>query len=77
MCHVADMSDCLNLIAFVAEAFHEVSKVFQRIEDNTRRHENHLQLCRVQKLLKGKKTKILTAGKIVSPFLYTGRLHGK
>uniref|UniRef100_A0A3P9LFZ6 Rho guanine nucleotide exchange factor 39 n=1 Tax=Oryzias latipes TaxID=8090 RepID=A0A3P9LFZ6_ORYLA len=47
----------------LSKAFHEVSKVFQRIEDNTRRHENHLQLCRVQKLLKGKRTKILTAGR--------------
>uniref|UniRef100_A0A8C8DJM7 Rho guanine nucleotide exchange factor (GEF) 39 n=1 Tax=Oryzias sinensis TaxID=183150 RepID=A0A8C8DJM7_9TELE len=47
----------------LSKAFHEVNKVFQRIEDNTRRHENHLQLCRVQKLLKGKRTKILTAGR--------------
>ncbi|XP_024138235.1 rho guanine nucleotide exchange factor 39 [Oryzias melastigma] len=47
----------------LSKSFHEVMKVFQRIEDNTRRHENHLQLCRVQKLLKGKRTKIMTAGR--------------
>uniref|UniRef100_A0A3B4ZS66 Rho guanine nucleotide exchange factor 39 n=1 Tax=Stegastes partitus TaxID=144197 RepID=A0A3B4ZS66_9TELE len=40
-----------------------VSKVSCRIQDNARRHENHLQLCRVQKLLKGRKTKVLAAGR--------------
>ncbi|XP_037552021.1 rho guanine nucleotide exchange factor 39, partial [Nematolebias whitei] len=40
-----------------------VSEVSQRIHDNTQRHENHLQLCRVQKLLKGRKTKVLAAGR--------------
>ncbi|KAM9310068.1 rho guanine nucleotide exchange factor 39 [Pholidichthys leucotaenia] len=40
-----------------------VSTVSQRIQDNARRHENHLQLCRVQKLLKGQKTKVLAAGR--------------
>ncbi|XP_067437804.1 rho guanine nucleotide exchange factor 39 [Thunnus thynnus] len=38
-----------------------VCEVSQRIQNNTRRHENHLQLCRVQKLLKGRKTKVLAA----------------
>ncbi|XP_017281783.1 rho guanine nucleotide exchange factor 39 isoform X2 [Kryptolebias marmoratus] len=40
-----------------------VCEVSQRIQDNTQRHENHLQLCRVQKMLKGRKTKVLAAGR--------------
>ncbi|XP_049617412.1 rho guanine nucleotide exchange factor 39 [Syngnathus scovelli] len=40
-----------------------VDELHQRIQNNTRRHENHLQLCRVRKLLKGRKTKVLAAGR--------------
>ncbi|XP_033470267.1 rho guanine nucleotide exchange factor 39 isoform X2 [Epinephelus lanceolatus] len=40
-----------------------ICEVSQRIQNNSRRHENHLQLCRVQKLLKGRKTKVLAAGR--------------
>uniref|UniRef100_A0A3B5ABU6 Rho guanine nucleotide exchange factor 39 n=1 Tax=Stegastes partitus TaxID=144197 RepID=A0A3B5ABU6_9TELE len=47
----------------LARAVTAVSKVSCRIQDNARRHENHLQLCRVQKLLKGRKTKVLAAGR--------------
>ncbi|KAM3858916.1 rho guanine nucleotide exchange factor 39 [Diretmus argenteus] len=47
----------------LSNAVTAVSKVFQRIQDNARSHENHLQLQRVQKLLKGRKTKVLTAGR--------------
>lgn len=39
-----------------------VFEVSERIQDNAQQHENHLQLCRVQKLLKGRKTKVLAAG---------------
>lgn len=47
---------------FAVGAVTAVSKVSQRIQNNTQCHENHLQLCRVQKLLKGRKTKVLAAG---------------
>ncbi|XP_030004364.1 rho guanine nucleotide exchange factor 39 isoform X2 [Sphaeramia orbicularis] len=47
----------------LSRAVSAVSEVSQRIENNTRRHENHLQLCRVQKLLKGRKTKVLAPGR--------------
>ncbi|XP_071358587.1 rho guanine nucleotide exchange factor 39 isoform X2 [Trachinotus anak] len=47
----------------LSRAVTAVSEVSQRIQNNTRRHENHLQLCRVQKLLKGRKTKVLAAGR--------------
>lgn len=47
----------------IARAVDAVCEVSQRIQNNTRRHENHLQLCRVQKLLKGRKTKVLAAGR--------------
>ncbi|XP_044199750.1 rho guanine nucleotide exchange factor 39 [Thunnus albacares] len=45
----------------LSRAVAAVCEVSQRIQNNTRRHENHLQLCRVQKLLKGRKTKVLAA----------------
>uniref|UniRef100_UPI0037E96EBF rho guanine nucleotide exchange factor 39 n=1 Tax=Semicossyphus pulcher TaxID=241346 RepID=UPI0037E96EBF len=47
----------------ISRAVDHVCEVSQRIQNNTRRHENHLQLCRVQKLLKGRKTKVLAAGR--------------
>ncbi|XP_029317990.1 rho guanine nucleotide exchange factor 39 isoform X2 [Cottoperca gobio] len=47
----------------LSSAVTAVCDVSQRIQNNTRRHENHLQLCRVQKLLKGRKTKVLAAGR--------------
>lgn len=39
-----------------------VGGVSQRIQDNARRHDNHLQLCRVQKMMRGQKTKVLAEG---------------
>lgn len=55
---------CMVIEVFVLPlgAVTAICDVSQRIQDNTRRHENHLQLCRVQKLLKGRKTKVLAAG---------------
>ncbi|KAM6962007.1 rho guanine nucleotide exchange factor 39 isoform 1-T2 [Tautogolabrus adspersus] len=47
----------------ISRAVDAVCETSQRIQNNTRRHENHLQLCRVQKLLKGQKTKVLAAGR--------------
>ncbi|XP_032361276.1 rho guanine nucleotide exchange factor 39 isoform X2 [Etheostoma spectabile] len=47
----------------LSRAVSAVCDVSQRIQDNARCHENHLQLCRVQKLLKGRKTKVLAAGR--------------
>ncbi|XP_041832816.1 rho guanine nucleotide exchange factor 39 isoform X2 [Melanotaenia boesemani] len=47
----------------LSRAVTAVCEVSQRIQDNARHHENHLQLCRVQKLLKGRKTKVLTTGR--------------
>ncbi|KAF7228762.1 rho guanine nucleotide exchange factor 39 [Nothobranchius furzeri] len=47
----------------LSKAVAAVSEVSQRIQDNTRKHENHLQLCRVQKLMKGRKTKVMAAGR--------------
>ncbi|KAK1906225.1 Rho guanine nucleotide exchange factor 39 [Dissostichus eleginoides] len=51
----------------LSSAVAAICDVSQRIQDNTRRHENHLQLCRVQKLLKGRKTKVLAAGPSQAP----------
>ncbi|XP_061815012.1 rho guanine nucleotide exchange factor 39 isoform X2 [Nerophis lumbriciformis] len=47
----------------LSRAVAAVELLHQRIQNNTRCHENHLQLCRVQKLLKGRKTKVLAAGR--------------
>ncbi|XP_041819981.1 rho guanine nucleotide exchange factor 39 [Chelmon rostratus] len=47
----------------ISRAVTEVCAVSQRIQKNVQCHENHLQLCRVQKLLKGRKTKVLAAGR--------------
>ncbi|XP_034073546.1 LOW QUALITY PROTEIN: rho guanine nucleotide exchange factor 39 [Gymnodraco acuticeps] len=47
----------------LSSAVTAICDVSYRIQDNTRHHENHLQLCRVQKLLKGRKTKVLAAGR--------------
>lgn len=51
-----------NVCVFAVGAVTEVCAVSQRIQKNVQCHENHLQLCRVQKLLKGRKTKVLAAG---------------
>ncbi|XP_062300168.1 rho guanine nucleotide exchange factor 39 [Scomber scombrus] len=47
----------------LSRAVTAVCEVSQRIQNNTRCHENHLQLCRVQKLLKGRKTKVSASGR--------------
>ncbi|XP_076578633.1 rho guanine nucleotide exchange factor 39 [Chaetodon auriga] len=47
----------------ISRAVTAVCVVSQRIQKNVQCHENHLQLCRVQKLLKGRKTKVLAAGR--------------
>ncbi|MCJ8743390.1 hypothetical protein PDJAM_G00093460 [Pangasius djambal] len=47
----------------LSRAVSAVSEVAQRIQDNARSHENHLQLQRVQKLLKGRKTRLLAPGR--------------
>ncbi|KAI3367054.1 hypothetical protein L3Q82_009687, partial [Scortum barcoo] len=46
----------------ISRAMTAICEVSQHIQNNTLRHENHLQLCRVQKLLKGRKTKVLVEG---------------
>uniref|UniRef100_A0A3B5KX27 Rho guanine nucleotide exchange factor (GEF) 39 n=1 Tax=Xiphophorus couchianus TaxID=32473 RepID=A0A3B5KX27_9TELE len=51
----------ISLISVGAVA--AVCEVFQRIQGNAQRHENHLQLCRVQKLLQGRKTRVLAPGR--------------
>ncbi|XP_029681523.1 rho guanine nucleotide exchange factor 39 [Takifugu rubripes] len=40
-----------------------VGGVSQRIQNNARHHDNHLQLCRVQKMMRGQKTKVLAKGR--------------
>uniref|UniRef100_A0A4W4GLS6 DH domain-containing protein n=1 Tax=Electrophorus electricus TaxID=8005 RepID=A0A4W4GLS6_ELEEL len=47
----------------LSSAVAAVSEVAQRIQDNARSHENHLQLRRVQKLLKGRTTRLLAPGR--------------
>ncbi|KAM4711881.1 rho guanine nucleotide exchange factor 39 isoform 2-T3 [Anableps anableps] len=47
----------------LSRAVDAVCEVSQRIQDNAQCHENHLQLCRVQKLLKGRKTRVLAPGR--------------
>uniref|UniRef100_H3C560 Rho guanine nucleotide exchange factor (GEF) 39 n=1 Tax=Tetraodon nigroviridis TaxID=99883 RepID=H3C560_TETNG len=49
-----------ELVSRSATAVNDIS---QRIQSNARRHNNHLQLCRVQKMLKGQKTKVLAEGR--------------
>ncbi|XP_056132707.1 rho guanine nucleotide exchange factor 39 [Lampris incognitus] len=46
-----------------ARALKAILEVSQRIQDNTRSYENHLNLRRVQKLLKGQKTKVMAPGR--------------
>lgn len=50
------------LSIFIVGAMTAICEVSMHIENNTKCHENRLQLCRVQKLLKGQKTKVLAAG---------------
>ncbi|KAL2102195.1 hypothetical protein ACEWY4_001363 [Coilia grayii] len=47
----------------LSRAMRAVSEVSQHIQDNARSHENHLQLRRVQKLLKGRKARLLAPGR--------------
>ncbi|XP_061570612.1 rho guanine nucleotide exchange factor 39 [Cololabis saira] len=47
----------------LSKAVTAVSQLSQRIQDNARRHDNHLQLCRVQKLLKGRRMRVQAAGR--------------
>ncbi|XP_076861175.1 rho guanine nucleotide exchange factor 39 isoform X1 [Brachyhypopomus gauderio] len=47
----------------LSSAVAAVSEVAQRLQDNARSHENHQQLRRVQKLLKGRKTRLLAPGR--------------
>ncbi|GAA6103228.1 rho guanine nucleotide exchange factor 39 isoform X1 [Tachysurus ichikawai] len=47
----------------LSKAVSAVSEVAQCIQDNARSHENHLQLQRVQKLLKGRNTRLLAPGR--------------
>lgn len=47
----------------ISRAMTAICKVSQHIQNNTLHHDNYLQLCRVQKLLKGRKTKVLVQGR--------------
>ncbi|XP_066525243.1 rho guanine nucleotide exchange factor 39 [Hoplias malabaricus] len=47
----------------LSRAVRAISEVVQHVQDNARSHENHLQLRRVQKLLKGRKTRLLAPGR--------------
>nr|XP_046234811.1 rho guanine nucleotide exchange factor 39 [Scatophagus argus] len=47
----------------ISRAVTAICAMSQQIKKNAERHENHLQLCRVQKMLKGRKTKVLAAGR--------------
>ncbi|KAJ7987978.1 hypothetical protein DPEC_G00318860 [Dallia pectoralis] len=47
----------------LSRSLEAVSKVSQRIQENARSHDNQLQLRRVQKLLKGRRTKIIVPGR--------------
>lgn len=61
VCFICCMFVCA-CVCGAAGAVSAVSEVAQRIQDNARSHENHLQLQRVQKLLKGRKTRLLAPG---------------
>lgn len=52
----------LFVVVVVVGAMTAVCTVSQHIKENTWSHDNYLQLCRVQKLLTGQKTKVLAAG---------------
>uniref|UniRef100_UPI00398EEB0E rho guanine nucleotide exchange factor 39 isoform X1 n=2 Tax=Pristiophorus japonicus TaxID=55135 RepID=UPI00398EEB0E len=47
----------------LTNAVKAVSEVSQHIQDQARRHENYLQMLRVQKLLKGHRSKVLAPGR--------------
>uniref|UniRef100_M3XIF1 Rho guanine nucleotide exchange factor 39 n=1 Tax=Latimeria chalumnae TaxID=7897 RepID=M3XIF1_LATCH len=47
----------------LTKAVKAVSEVSQHIQDHARSHANYLQILRVQKLLKGRKTKVLAPGR--------------
>ncbi|XP_038667036.1 rho guanine nucleotide exchange factor 39 isoform X1 [Scyliorhinus canicula] len=47
----------------LTSAVKAVSEVSQHIQDQARRHENYLQMLRVQKLLKGQRSKVLAPGR--------------
>ncbi|XP_043944163.1 rho guanine nucleotide exchange factor 39 [Protopterus annectens] len=47
----------------LTKAVNAVYEVSQHIQDRARSHENYLQMLRVQKLLKGRKTKVLASGR--------------
>lgn len=48
--------------AVISEAGKSVSEVSRWVQDILHKRENSLQLLRVQKLLKGQKTQVLTPG---------------
>ncbi|KAK2512209.1 Arhgef39 [Columba guinea] len=62
-----DSAECQKLASMIlpidAEAVKSVSEVSQWVQDIIRKRENSLQLLRVQKLLKGQKTQVLTPGR--------------
>ncbi|XP_067861429.1 rho guanine nucleotide exchange factor 39 isoform X2 [Heptranchias perlo] len=47
----------------LTSAVKAVSEVSQHVQDQARRHENYLQMLRVQKLLKGQRSKVLAPGR--------------
>uniref|UniRef100_A0A8B9S0I4 Rho guanine nucleotide exchange factor 39 n=1 Tax=Accipiter nisus TaxID=211598 RepID=A0A8B9S0I4_9AVES len=49
--------------AIISEAVKSISEVSRWVQDTVRKRENSLQLLRVQKLLKGQKTQVLTPGR--------------
>ncbi|XP_030047727.1 rho guanine nucleotide exchange factor 39 isoform X2 [Microcaecilia unicolor] len=48
----------------LARALSAISQVSQYVHDHARSHENHLELLRVQKLLKGRRTKVMKPGRV-------------
>uniref|UniRef100_A0A8D0L1Z1 Rho guanine nucleotide exchange factor 39 n=1 Tax=Sphenodon punctatus TaxID=8508 RepID=A0A8D0L1Z1_SPHPU len=53
----------LRMPMLISGAVESISEVSQWVQNTTRHHENSLQMVRVQKLLKGQKTKVLTPGR--------------
>uniref|UniRef100_A0A663FHD8 Rho guanine nucleotide exchange factor 39 n=1 Tax=Aquila chrysaetos chrysaetos TaxID=223781 RepID=A0A663FHD8_AQUCH len=62
-CNIYSIVITSEYAAIISEAVKSISEVSRWVQDTVRKRENSLQLLRVQKLLKGQKTQVLTPGR--------------
>uniref|UniRef100_A0A8B9NI67 Rho guanine nucleotide exchange factor 39 n=1 Tax=Accipiter nisus TaxID=211598 RepID=A0A8B9NI67_9AVES len=63
LCNTYSIVITSEYAAIISEAVKSISEVSRWVQDTVRKRENSLQLLRVQKLLKGQKTQVLTPGR--------------